>query len=166
MPAVVSDTSVLHYLSVTRQFHCLQELFAHVLVPPAVWKEVSHHSELAVHSSVANAIAAGWIKIEAPHDLQAVQSLLHSLGAGESEAIVLAKEFKPSLLLMDDLDGRVTATKLDLPVMGTVGILVHARQQALIPKLKPLLDELISTHQFRFSSELYTEALRKAGELD
>jgi predicted nucleic acid-binding protein len=166
MPAVVSDTSVLHYLSVTRQFDCLPKLFGQVLIPPAVWKEVSHHPELAVHSSTASAIAAGWLKVESPHDQQAVQSLLHSLGAGESEAIVLAKELKPSLLLMDDLDGRVTANKLDLPVMGTVGILVYAREQGLIPKLRPLLDELTNTHQFRFSKELYLEALRKTGEAD
>ncbi|MGI8965093.1 MAG: DUF3368 domain-containing protein [Limisphaerales bacterium] len=65
---------------------------------------------------------------------------------------------------MDDLDGRITAQKLKLPVMGTVGILVRARRLQLVPQLKPILDELIATHRFRFGRNLYAEALREVGE--
>ncbi|MGB7747069.1 MAG: DUF3368 domain-containing protein [Verrucomicrobiia bacterium] len=164
MPAVVSDTSELHYLTVTRQFHCLPKLFGQIIIPSAVWQEVNRRKELPVHSQAANAIEAGWLKVESAHDRQAVQSLQEFLGAGESEAIILAKEFQPSLLLMDDLDGRTTAFKLKLPVTGTVGVLMRARKLELIPKLKPLLDELIDTHRFRFGKTLYAAALRDVGE--
>jgi predicted nucleic acid-binding protein len=164
MPAVVSDTSVLHYLTVTRQFNCLPKLFGQIIIPSAVWDEVSRRKELPVHSQVANAIEAGWLKIESAHDRQAVQSLQGFLGAGESEAIILAKEFQPSLLLMDDLDGRTTAFKLKLSVTGTVGVLVRARNLELIPQLKPLLDELIEMHRFRFGKTLYAAALHDVGE--
>lgn len=164
MPAVVSDTSVLHYLTITRQFNCLPKLFGKIIIPSAVWKEVSRRHELPVHSRVANAIEAGWLKVESAHDRQAVQSLQIFLGAGESEAIILAKEFQPSLLLIDDLDGRTTAFKLKLPVIGTVGVLVRARKLELIPKLKPVLDELINTHRFRLGKSLYATALRDVGE--
>ena len=164
MPAVVSDTSVLHYLTVTRQFHCLPKLFGQIIIPSAVWQEVSRRKELPVQSQVAKAIEAGWLKVKSPHDRQAVLSLQGFLGAGESEAIILAKEFQPSLLLMDDLEGRTTAFKLKLPVTGTVGVLVRARKLELIPKLKPLLDELIDTHRFRFGKNLYAAALRDVGE--
>jgi hypothetical protein len=166
MPAVVSDTSVLHYLSVTRQFNCLPKLFGQIFIPPAVWNEVSHQIKLPVHSFVKNALDAGWLKVASPQDRQAVRSLLVSLGAGESEAIVLAKELQPSLVLMDDLDGRLAAQKLKLPVMGTVGILARARRQGMVPQLKPLLDELINTHRFRFDKILYAEVLRDVGELE
>jgi predicted nucleic acid-binding protein len=165
MPAVVSDTSVLHYLSVTGQFDCLPKLFGHIFIPTAVWHEINH-VELAVYSLVTKGIAQGWIKVESPHDQQAVQSLQVSLGAGESEAIVLAGELQPSLVLMDDWDGRIIAKQMKLPVMGTVGILAYARQQKFIYKLKPLLDELIATHRFRFDKNLYFEILREAGELE
>ncbi|MEY2429167.1 MAG: hypothetical protein QOJ40_2052 [Verrucomicrobiota bacterium] len=164
MPAVVSDTSVLHYLTVTRQFNSLSKLFGQIIIPTAVWKEVSHRKELPVHSQAANAKEAGWLKVESAHDRQAVQSLREFLGAGESEAIILAKELQPSLLLMDDLDGRTTAFKLNLPVTGTVGVLVRCRKLGLIPALKPLLDELIATHRFRFSKALYADALREVSE--
>jgi uncharacterized protein len=164
MPAVVSDTSVLHYLTVTKQFHCLPQIFRQIIIPSAVWQEVSRRRELPVHAQVASALDAGWLKIESAHDRKAVQSLQQFLGAGESEAIILAKEFEPSLLLIDDLDGRTTALKLNLIVTGTVGILVRARRLELIPKLKPVLDELIDTHRFRFGKTLYAAALRDVGE--
>ena len=166
MPAVISDTSVLHSLSVTRQFACLPKLFDQVFIPPAVWREVSHHPELTVYSFTAAAVAAGWLKVESPHDQQAVRSLCASLGAGESEAIVLARELQPSLLLMDDLDGGTTAQKLNLPVTGAIGVLVRARKRGLIPQLKPLLDELIGTHRFRLGKELYIQALRAVSEVE
>jgi predicted nucleic acid-binding protein len=163
MPAVVSDTSVLHYLSLTRQFDCLPKIFGQIFIPPAVWNEINHVA-LSVHSLVKNAIADGWIKVQSPQDEQAVRSLLFSLGAGESQAIVLAKELQPSLVLIDDLDGRMAAQKLNLPVMGTVGVLVRARKTGLIPELKPLLDELIA-NRFRFDKILHAEVLRDVGEL-
>ena len=165
MPAVVSDTSVLHYLSVTGQFNCLEKIFHEVFIPSAVWKEVSHHRDLPVCNAATQAIAAGWLKLETPHDRQAVQSLQRFLGAGESEAIVIAREHQPSLLLMDDLDGRATAQRFNLPVMGTVGILVRARKLGYVASLKPVLDELLATHRFRLDKQLYADALREAGEI-
>lgn len=164
MPAIVSDTSVLHYLTGTRQFHCLPEIFGEIIIPTAVWNEVNARKELSVYSNTAIGIDAGWLKVESPHDRKAVESLRVSLGAGESEAIILAKELQPSQLLMDDLGGRIAAQKLNLAVIGTVGVLVRARKLGLIPELKPLLDELIGTHRFRFGKVLYAEVLRDVGE--
>jgi predicted nucleic acid-binding protein len=164
MPAVFSDTSGLHYLSVTSQFDCLPKIFGDVLIPPAVWKEASHRQELSVHSNVVKAMASGWLKVESPHDRRTVESLQAFLGTGESEAITLAKEHPPSLLLMDDLDGRSAAQKMKLAVMGTVGVLVQARKAGHLPQLKPVLDALMATHRFRLSEAQYAEALREAGE--
>jgi predicted nucleic acid-binding protein len=53
---------------------------------------------------------------------------------------------------------------LKLSVTGTVGVLVRARKLELIPKLKPVLDDLIDTHRFRFGKNLYAAALRDVGE--
>jgi predicted nucleic acid-binding protein len=164
MPAVVSDTSVLHYLAVTRQYDCLCKIFGQAVIPTAVWKKVSHHTDLQVYGCTNRAISDGWLRIESPQDHQAVKSLRIFLGAGESEAIILAREFHPSLLLMDDLDGRSTALKLKLAVTGTIGVLIRARKLGYISKLKPVFDELIATHRFRLAKVLYDKALREVGE--
>lgn len=84
MAAVISDTSVLHYLTVTRQFDCLPKLFGKIIIPSAVWNEVSRRRELPVFSHVAKAFAEKWLSVESPHDHQAVLSLQTSLGSGES----------------------------------------------------------------------------------
>jgi uncharacterized protein len=49
-------------------------------------------------------------------------------------------------------------------VTGLLGVLVAAKQQHLIPLIKPLLDELIA-QDFWIRHELYLEVLRLAQEL-
>lgn len=48
------------------------------------------------------------------------------LGAGERDAICLALEFKASLLLIDDLPGRLAAEKRNIQFTGTLAILFQA----------------------------------------
>src|SRR4029453_1459883 len=47
--------------------------------------------------------------------------------------------------LMDELAGRRTATSLGVRVMGTLGVLLLAKAQQLIPAVSPLLDQLVAT---------------------
>ena len=41
MPAVVSDASILICLGATQQLHLLQELYQIIMIPDAVWREVT-----------------------------------------------------------------------------------------------------------------------------
>jgi predicted nucleic acid-binding protein len=61
-----------------------------------------------------------------------VQLLRGDLGAGEAEAIVLAKEIGADVLLMDERLGRVAAERLRLRVTGIVGVLLEARRAGLV----------------------------------
>jgi predicted nucleic acid-binding protein len=51
-----------------------------------------------------------------------------------------------------------------LNLIGTTGILLRARKDGVIPRLKPVLDELLQLHGFRLSRKIYKDALREAGE--
>ena len=93
----------------------------------------------------------------------AVELLLDQLDLGESEAIVLARELKAELLLMDERRGRCRALQSGLTVVGTLGILIQARQRGLVGPLRPLLDQLRQL-PFHMSESLYTEVLRHVGE--
>lgn len=84
------------------------------------------------------------------------------LGAGEAAAISLAIA-QGCGVLIDDMRGRAVAAKFKLDIVGTVGVLVLARQRALIPALNPLLEQLVASGHY-LSTALVQTALRKVGE--
>ncbi|HEY5232670.1 MAG TPA: DUF3368 domain-containing protein [Verrucomicrobiae bacterium] len=164
MPAVISDTTVLNYLARIGQFGLLRLEFRQILILPAVLAELKRRPDLPGAEHARQALADGWLELRSPKNLEAVETLRVTLGAGESQAIALAQEFASSLLLMDEAAGRDIAERLHLNLMGTTGILLQARKSGVIPRLKPLLDDLLQHHGFRLSRKIYNDALREAGE--
>ena len=77
-------------------------------------------------------------------DKIAVSVLKINLGAGESEAIILAKEKNADFVIIDDRDARLTASEMGLPVIGTAGIIIKAAQKGLVEDKKHIFDELRS----------------------
>jgi uncharacterized protein len=63
------------------------------------------------------------------------------LGAGEAEAMALAAQRRCRVIL-DDHQARSAATRIGVEVIGTVGVLLLAKRNGLIPVVGPLLDAL------------------------
>ena len=165
MPAVVSDASVLICLGAVQQLQFLKEFYAEVFIPDAVWLEVT--AAAGPRAGAAETILAaheGWLKVQTPRNRHLVSTLQASLGAGEAEAIALASELQASLLLIDESDGRRQASALGLTVVGTVGVLLRAKQIGKLKELKPILTGLIQQHNFRLGRSRYEEVLRQVGE--
>ena len=147
MRAVV-DTSVLIALSNIGRLGLLRELFSNVLVPRAVAEEYGEP-------------LPSWIEVLEVKDRHLVQVLLEYLHRGEAEAIALAVELQGAIIALDDKKARITARRLGLKVIGTLGILILAKKRGLISDLREEIEKLIHT-SFRLSQEVIQEALKKA----
>lgn len=88
-----------------------------------------------------------------------------SLEKGEAEVLCLAKELKAGLVLLDEEKARKSAVLAGFTVLGTVGLLLLAKDLGLIKEVRSPLNEL-QKKKFRISERIITEALKKAGELN
>ena len=157
MPAVVSDTSVINYLAAIGQAELLHFEFGKVFVPPAVWRELHAQPNLPGTTAADLARNSGWLIIQQPKPSEMLNQLFADLDPGEAEAIALAWELQPAIVLLDETDGRAEARRLGLPTIGTIGILASARKSGRLQKVRPLLDRLIKEFRFRLSRELYDQ---------
>ncbi len=82
---------------------------------------------------------------------------------GEASAIALALEITDSILIIDDYKARRVAEKLGLTITGTIGVIVKAKLQGIIPSIKPYLDKIKATN-FRLTVDIESRALKEAGE--
>src|SRR5947208_358227 len=129
MPAVISDASVVICLGAVGQIELLQQFYTEVLVPPAVWAEVTSASTRPGATEAQAARNDGWLQVRAPASTALLAHLHRTLDAGEAEAIALATELPQSLLLLDDADAREAALQLGLDFTGTVGVLLRAKRE-------------------------------------
>jgi len=86
------------------------------------------------------------------------------LDKGEAEVLVLAKELKANLVLVDEEKARKSAIIAGYEIMGLLGFLVLAKSLNLIGEVRPLIDEL-EAKKFRISKKLIEETLKKAREI-
>lgn len=158
---VVSDTSPLIALSRIGQLDLLRALYGEVYIPATVAEEAFAQA----HAPGAPEIAARkWIVVRVPTHTDLLPALAGELDAGEAAAIALAVEIDTKLLLMDERRGRRAASRLGLSVVGVLGILLEAKQQGMIPRLRPLLDALRTSESFYMTDALYEHVLQEAGE--
>lgn len=93
-----------------------------------------------------------------------VRALQGELDHGEAVALALAVELQADVVLIDERRARAVASRLGLNVVGVLGVLVEAKHKALVPLLKPVLDDLITRAGFWVSSRLYERVLQAVGE--
>jgi len=147
--AVVADTNPLIALDRIDRLDLLGALFERVLVPPAVVSEFKSPSLPA------------WLQeqsLTGPIDPRVLDA---SLDPGEREAIALALAIDARRLLIDELPGRLFAQRLRVPVTGTIGVLILAKEAGLLPTIRERLDDLRAIG-FRMHATLPADALRQA----
>ncbi|MEQ9000898.1 MAG: DUF3368 domain-containing protein [Coleofasciculus sp. B1-GNL1-01] len=159
---VVSNTSPIFYLSTIAQLDLLRQLYKEVVIPTAVFNEITNVGNTDASASIVPTLS--WVKTQSATDQALVNRLRTELDSGEAEAIALAVELNAERLLMDERLGRAAAMRVGLQVTGVLGILIAAKRNNLIQEVKPLLDALIDRVGFWVEEQLYTEVLQAVGE--
>ena len=149
---VVADSSPLIALSRVGKLHLLRDIFGTLLIPDAVWHEVAGSDP--GRPGTLELRSASWIERRSIKDTALANLLRRDLGAGESEAIVLAREASARMLLMDERLGRSAAARLGIPVTGLIGILLEARRLGLVSDPAAIALELRTTAGFWISDDL------------
>jgi predicted nucleic acid-binding protein len=160
----VCNTGSLIALAKIRQLSLLQDLRPErVVIPPIVQKEL--WGKIGPEAPVIELALNGFIQvIPIGQTDQRIERATSSLDHGEKAVIVLGTLLqKDVVLLMDDLEGRQVARELGLPILGTAGLLLLAKQRGLIDKVIPLV-ESIRQQGYWLSDTLVAEVQRLAGE--
>ena len=160
MPEVICNTSPLQYLHQLELLHILPALAGEVVVPLAVDEELAIGRASGV--SLPDPKTLSWVKLRRPKSQPALP-LIHDLGPGETEVLVLALESSDPIVVLDDALARRLAETLKIRLTGTVGLLLDAKRAGLVESIAPCLDRL-QTLRFRLSPRTRAAVLRLAGE--
>jgi len=85
------------------------------------------------------------------------------LGIGELEAITLYKQLDADILLIDDERAKKYAIINDVKVIGSLGILIKAKERGYIDAVKPLLEKILDSEVY-ISQKLIAKVLRLCNE--
>lgn len=158
---IVADTGPLIALAKVDQLILLQMLFQDVAIPPTVMQE-----SLAKQSPESQRIRQALVTYISSIPLTVlppdVKLATRSLDLGESEAVALAA-MQGVPLLIDDAAGRRAALKVGVHVIGTVGVLLRAKQVGYVEHISPILADL-REQGYWLSDTLLQQARRLANE--
>lgn len=160
MPEVVCDTSPLQYLYQLKHLHLLPALVQTVTIPPAVVDELAEGRKRGY--SLPDPTQESWMHVRAPARTPSLQRK-QDLGPGETAVLALVLEMPNGLAILDDALARQEAALQKIAFTGTLGILLDAKRNGLIPAVKPLLDQLQSL-RFRLAHHTYETILKQANE--
>ncbi|MCU7958450.1 MAG: DUF3368 domain-containing protein [gamma proteobacterium symbiont of Bathyaustriella thionipta] len=157
---VIINASPLIFLSRSKHIGLLQAFADEVWIPEPVAMEILHRGQQDITARTIE--RTEWLLTRSvPHLPDTV--IEWRLGAGESSVLALASEHPGTEAIIDDLAGRKCAASLDIPVRGTLGIILIAKQRGLIPKARPVIEELMSSGLY-LSKKIVNEALRRVKE--
>jgi predicted nucleic acid-binding protein len=155
----VINASPLILLGKLQRLDLLTLLAPALVVPASVMREVAAGAER--DESTAASIA--WARNYLQPDVPMVSSVMQwDLGAGESQVISHCLD-SSAVAVLDDGEARACAQAHDLPLIGTLGVILRARKQGVLPAARPLIERLVAAGSF-LDRGLVERELARLGE--
>lgn len=129
----------------------LKSLYAEICIPEAVSREVTEKDDSACQ---ALKTALNWMHVEKianQSDKKMYKAKLHQEGTADD------------LVVIDDNAAKKTAKYLGLKVTGTIGVLLKAKREGIIPEIVSVLEKM-KKNGFYISESLEQLVLEQAGE--
>jgi len=161
MKGWIFDASPLILLGKIDQLHLIETLSPEFRVPKPVAEEILQ--------GPPNDAAIKWLTAESNYnhivDTPKAPDFLAQwdLGSGEAAVLSLGLSENDAAVVLDDLAARKFATTFQLPLLGTLGLLIRAKQQGSVHQLAPLISHLDAVGA-NLSQAVMTHALKLAGE--
>jgi uncharacterized protein len=156
---LVADTSALIALATCQSLDLLEQLFHRVVVPETVYIEATQTDKpqaqplkAYLHDKIQKVDLKNFVFLDGFAD------------AGETEAMILYKQLQADKLLIDDRRGRNIAKLNHISTIGSLGILLAAKQKGIIAEISPLLKRLQNSEIY-FSEQLFNTVLELADEI-
>lgn len=151
----VVNASPIITLAKAGHLHLLDQL-ASILVPEAVAREITAGPD---SDPARRAIADGWGSRSTPREIP--ESVLEwGLGAGESAVLALSIEQSGRTAVLDDAAARRCARTLNIPVLGTLAVVLKAKQAGLISSASQVVTALVQAG-LRLDDETVRHALER-----
>ena len=156
----VVNASPLILLANVDHLPLLDALCADMVVPAAVAREI--------RAGPRKDAAQRWLEGEGQSRVRRLEGIdpivaAWDLGAGESAVLTWARRNPGYEAILDDRAARDCATTLGLPVRGTLGVVLLARREGLIPRVEPVFQQLLGAG-LRIAPDVLDMALKLAGE--
>ena len=139
MRKVVVNSTPLIALCKVNRLELLKDLYGEITIPEAVFQEITAKNDAVKRKVLAN---GAWIHIQAVSDTSDRRMYKAKLHDGEVEVMILAQEIHADLVIIDDNAARKTAVYLGLPLTGTVGVLLRAKERGFIPQVMPVVESM------------------------
>jgi predicted nucleic acid-binding protein len=156
----VVNASPLIFLAHAGMLDLLQLLSTQVVVPEEVAMEIGRRG--ASDPTARAIVDTDWLVVtRTPHVPPQIQAW--GLGAGESSVLAWAHAHPDTEAIIDDLAARRCAASLNIPVRGTLGLVLIAKRRGRIPAARPVLIQLKQGGMY-LSDRVLAQALALVGE--
>jgi predicted nucleic acid-binding protein len=159
---VVADTSPLIALAVMELLPVLPSLFKKVIVPSTVVRECLGDLSKPRAAEISEALSSQILIEQSVTDQDYCEFLGLILDAGEAEAIALSKELS-AVVMIDERAARKVAAREGVECIGSLYVLIKAKQAGLIPEVALRIQKL-RDHGYYLSQSLFDFVLDKCQE--
>ena len=157
---VIINASPLIFLARSRHLALLKSFADEVWIPEPVAEEILQRGQNDITAQAIKNTA--WLVIQPVEDIP-MSILEWRLGAGESAVLALGLAHLNAEVIIDDLAGRKCADSLDIPVRGTLGLVLAAKKRGVIPKARPVIEDMMGAGLY-LSKRILNRALEKVDE--